>query len=519
MVVLRIDWVLFRVVVLPVSLVLMSPVVWLEFDAMRVMMLIEVLRAVLPVILQRVVVAEMMVTLRLDIVVLTVFLSSEVSVVVKMRNMILQIPVTLLKMSIGMTKRTMGQLFHVKIIKRVVEFEWSELMRSWKAKSLIGALTTLLLLLWLLLLLLLLGLLLLGLLLLSLLATEHSWSSLSLSWALRLALEVIVEAKLSSERRIVLSAVLRMLMVSRVQLTVISSHRAESGDLVGVSFALKRTVMSTQGDILVLGSSGLSLHRFNCRAHHMMLTVELLKVVWLHLEHKLAVVDVALLGAEGRAIRIKGGVVRLMPSVGVEGVEFISPVEFEALSRNIIGVRLNIVILYIPRHILIVKIGAPRLKGWRPEVHHHRLRPGSELDRGVIAANTTNDLVINGPLDEIRSPSHLVDVPVILRVEIVTVVVALVLGLSITVDHIHGERILLHRGYNLDIKLIPASWIEVRTVPVGEERGNCTFLVWRLHTSDEFTIGELLKACNCARLVSISLGHSKGCYERDNVFH
>merc|ERR550532_865143 len=127
MVVLRIDWVLFRVVVLPVSLVLMSPVVWLEFDAVRVMMLIEVLRAVLPVILQRVVVAEMMVTLGLDIVVLTVFLSSEVSVVVKMRNMILQIPVTLLKMSIGMTKRTMGQLFHVKIIKRVVELEWSDL--------------------------------------------------------------------------------------------------------------------------------------------------------------------------------------------------------------------------------------------------------------------------------------------------------------------------------------------------------------------------------------------------------
>ena len=446
MVVLRIDWVLFRVVVLPVSLVLMSPVVWLEFDAVRVMMLIEVLRAVLPVILQRVVVAEMMVTFRLDIVVLTVFLSSEVSVIVKMRNMILQIPVTLLKMSIGMTKRTMGQLFHVKIIKRVVELEWSDLTGSWKAKSLIGALTTLLLLLllWLLLLLLLLGLLLLGLLLLSLLATEHSWSSLSLSWALRLALEVIVEAKLSSERRIVLSAVLRMLVVSRVQLTVISSHRAESGDLVGVSFALKRTVMSTQGDILVLGSSGLSLHRFNCRAHHMMLTVKLLKIVWLHLEHKLAVVDVALLGAEGRAIGIKSGVVRLMPSIGVEGVEFISPVELEALSRNIIGVRLNIVILYIPRHILIVKIGAPRLKGWRPEVHHHRLRPSSQLDRRVIAADATNDLVINGPLDEVRSPSHLVDVPVILRVEIVTVVVALVLGLSIAVDHIHGERILLH---------------------------------------------------------------------------
>ena len=449
MVVLRIDWVLFRVVVLPVSLVLMSPVIWLEFDAVRVMMLIEVLRAVLPVILQRVVVAEMMVTFRLDIVVLTVFLSSEVSVIVKMRNMILQIPVTLLKMSIGMTKRTMGQLFHVKIIKRVVELEWSDLTGSRKAKSLIGALTTLLLLLmllllWLLLLLLLLGLLLLGLLLLSLLATEHSWSSLSLSWALRLALEVIVEAKLSSERRVVLSAVLRMLVVSRVQLTVISSHRAESGDLVSVSFALKRTVMSTQGDILVLGSSGLSLHRFNCRAHHMMLTVKLLKIVWLHLEHKLAVVDVALLGAEGCAIGIKGGVVRLMPSIGVEGVEFISPVELEALSRNIIGMRLNIVILYIPRHILIVKIGAPRLKGWRPEVHHHRLRPSSQLDRRVIAADATNDLVINGPLDEVRSPSHLVDVPVILRVEIVTVVVALVLGLSIAVDHIHGERILLH---------------------------------------------------------------------------
>jgi hypothetical protein len=85
--------------------------------------------------------------------------------------------------------------------------------------------------------------------------------------------------------------------------------------------------------------------------------------IWLHLEHKVSIDNVGLAGTEGCTVSIEGGVVTLVPSVGVEGVEVILPVEIESLGLAIPSVSLNIVVVDIPWHFLVVEAFAPRVKG------------------------------------------------------------------------------------------------------------------------------------------------------------
>lgn len=124
-------------------------------------------------------------------------------------------------------------------------------------------------------------------------------------------------------------------------------------------------------------------------------TMSHLWMIRLHLEHQIAILDVGLRGAEGGRVSIESGIVRLVPPVGVEGVEVVPPVEIERLSLMVVGVCLHIVIHDVPGHILGVKTLAPRLKRWRPEVHHHRLCFGRQLDRRVVCFDATHLLVVD----------------------------------------------------------------------------------------------------------------------------
>jgi len=96
------------IMVSPVGLMLVMPVIWTMFNAMSIVVLVNMLRMVLTVVDIRVIVAKMLITLRLNIVVLTVLFACEVSFVTKMRDMILQIPVALFKVSIGVMFKAMG---------------------------------------------------------------------------------------------------------------------------------------------------------------------------------------------------------------------------------------------------------------------------------------------------------------------------------------------------------------------------------------------------------------------------
>ena len=90
------------------------PVIGAMLDSMGVVMLVDMLWVVLTIVKVRVVVAEVMVTLWLDVMVLSMLFSSEMSMVVKMRDMVLQIPIALLEMSIWVVFVAVDELLHVR---------------------------------------------------------------------------------------------------------------------------------------------------------------------------------------------------------------------------------------------------------------------------------------------------------------------------------------------------------------------------------------------------------------------
>ena len=69
-----------------------------------------------------------------------------------------------------------------------------------------------------------------------------------------------------------------------------------------------------------------------------------------------------------------------MPSVSVESFEGIPPVEVERLSMVVVRVCFDIVVHYIPGHVLGIQALAPGLKCRRPEVHHDRLGLSSKFN-------------------------------------------------------------------------------------------------------------------------------------------
>ena len=189
--------------------------------------------------------------------------------------------------------------------------------------------------------------------------------------------------------------------------------------------------------------SGLCHNWLNLSGLEAMSTMEVLKVIWLHLQHKVALVNVGLAGTESSAIGIKSGVVRLVPPVSVEGREVIPPVEVETFRLEIVSVGLNVVVHDVPRHILRVEALAPRLKSGRPEVHHDRLGLAGELYGGIVLGDPTHLFVVDRPRDKIGGPCHLIDVPVAFGVEAGAIIVSFVLCVSITIDNIHREGVLL----------------------------------------------------------------------------
>lgn len=93
--------------------VFMSPVIRAMLNSMRIMVLVHMLWVVLTLIIVRVVVTKVMITLRLNVVVLSVLLSSKMTFISEMRHMVLQVPVSLLEVSIWVVLETMDKLSHV----------------------------------------------------------------------------------------------------------------------------------------------------------------------------------------------------------------------------------------------------------------------------------------------------------------------------------------------------------------------------------------------------------------------
>ena len=559
-----------------VGLTIDMPVVRTMLDTMCVVVLIDMLWMVFTIVKVRVIVTKVMVSLWLHIVVLTMVLSREVTLVVEMRYMVFELPVALLEVGIGVMLVAVDELSHVRLVVHVsglirghlvvhvilrrevihgvvlastlllrlrLALLFGRLTLHWLA-ALLRRLTTLLLL---------------RLLLLGLWLTVHLfvveggfWAQVLLSlglglrwlgmvvWILVMIRVVVVMMaywRVSVRvwliplglHRVVGSVRVSMSSIGIVVLIVNSvwiTHRVVSSSIwvhstVGrvavrivrvwharvVRFSLHMAVVLLGANIVMLvtllallalghgvlrgrlGPNWLDVSRLE-GVH----SVSHLWVIGLHLEHQITVLDIGLRGAEGGCVGIEGGIVRFVPSVGIECFEVVPPVEVEGLGLMVVCVGLHIVIHDVPRHILGVETFAPRLERWRPEVHHDGLWLCRQLDRRIVRIDATHLLVVNRVGNEIRRPLDLVNMPVILWVEALLIVMTLPLGVSIAIDHVHAEGVLLDRRHDLNVELVPPARVEVGPIPVSEERADCALLVWGLHARDEFTIGKLLKA-------------------------
>jgi hypothetical protein len=101
--------------------------------------------------------------------------------------------------------------------------------------------------------------------------------------------------------------------------------------------------------------------------------VKLLTHIRFQLKHQVARIDVGLGGAEGGRVGIEGCVVTLVPSVHIESVEIVPPVEVESLGVVVVGERLHVVVHHVPWHIGCVEAFAPGVKSRGPEIHHDGL--------------------------------------------------------------------------------------------------------------------------------------------------
>ena len=103
--------------------------------------------------------------------------------------------------------------------------------------------------------------------------------------------------------------------------------------------------------------------------------------------------------------------------------------------------------------------------------------------------------------------------PFVTGVELVIVLVRLTLVLTVAVNDIHGERVVLNRGHDFDIQLIPLCWSEVRTIPVGKERRNSALLIGSLHPGYELAVCELFDGGNGSTAEGGRLCDSNHCYD------
>lgn len=122
----RVLWdVLVLIVADKVGLGVVLPVVWALLDAVHVVVLVNMLGVVFTVIDVGVVVAQVLVTLRLHVVVLTVLFSAEVTLVLEVRDVVLQVPVALLEVGIWVVFEPADKLSLVALLHGVAVLEGS----------------------------------------------------------------------------------------------------------------------------------------------------------------------------------------------------------------------------------------------------------------------------------------------------------------------------------------------------------------------------------------------------------
>ena len=158
-----------------------------------------------------------------------------------------------------------------------------------------------------------------------------------------------------------------------------------------------------------------------------------MSIVIVHLEDKVAILDVDLARHEEGGVVLETPVVTGIPLLGIPCVEIISPAKIELLRALIVIVNLNKVIFGVPGHLRIVEVVVPWRPARGPEVHHE-LRGHVQEVNVLGALGLANEFVVDEPRDAIRGPFDRVGDPVGAGVEAGGVVVVLS---AIVPDDVH----------------------------------------------------------------------------------
>jgi hypothetical protein len=156
-------------------------------------------------------------------------------------------------------------------------------------------------------------------------------------------------------------------------------------------------------------------------------------IVIVHLEDKVAILDVDLARHEEGRVVLEAPVVAGIPLLGIPCVEIISPAKIELLGALIVIINLNKVIFGVPWHLGIVEVVIPWRPARGPKVHHE-LRWHIQEMSVLGALSLANELVVDKPRDAIRGPFDRVGDPVSAGVEASGIVVILS---AILPDNVH----------------------------------------------------------------------------------
>ena len=156
-------------------------------------------------------------------------------------------------------------------------------------------------------------------------------------------------------------------------------------------------------------------------------------IVIVHLEQKVAILDVGLAAHEERRVVLESPVVARVPLLVIKVIEIVSPAQREIFLRLIVIINFDEVVLCVPRHRNIIKEVTPGGPGGRPEVHHE-LRGHVEEVHVLGALRLAGQLAVNEPAHVVGSPLDGVGVPVGAGLETRGVVVILV---AVPPDNVH----------------------------------------------------------------------------------
>ena len=109
----------------------------------------------------------------------------------------------------------------------------------------------------------------------------------------------------------------------------------------------------------------------------------MLRLIRLHLNDEVSSASINILWVENAAISLKS-TASFMPSTAIEGLEIVSPLEFELIAVFVESKYFDVVVHYKPGHAGWIKAFAPRMEGWCPEVHSQRLGLGNVFGCLVI---------------------------------------------------------------------------------------------------------------------------------------